>query len=71
MDVGNLDGRGISGVDIGHDDRTTIKWFTFLFSYLSSMQTTLLALPSHYTLSYAFKLISLRKGFRRNRVCFL
>ena len=32
VDVGGLDRRGISGVDVGHDDRTIIKRFAFLFS---------------------------------------
>ena len=30
VDAGGLDGRGIGGVDVGHDNRTTIKiWFAF------------------------------------------
>ena len=58
MDTGGLDRRGIDGVDIGHDDRTTIKiWFAFSFMQFILLQTSL---PSYCafttpTLAYAFK----------------
>ena len=57
MDVGGLDGRGIDGVDVGHDDRTTIKLgLHFYLCNLPLLQTALLALLSYYTLMNAFKL---------------
>ena len=44
------------GVDIGHDDRTTIKLSLYFYlCNLPLLQTVLLALLSHYTLPYAFK----------------
>ena len=54
VDSGGLNGRGIGGVDVGHDDRTTIKWFAFLFYYLPSLQTSYL-LYLYYAYEYAFK----------------
>ena len=72
MDAGGLDGKGIDGVDVGHNDRTIIKRFAFLFCCLSLLQTTLL--PYYFccipfrTLSYAFKLISFQNGFNRNEI---
>ena len=54
VDAGSLDGRGIAGVDVGHDDQTIIKQFVFLFCYLPSLQTTYL-LSFYYAYEYAFK----------------
>ena len=46
-----------SGVDVSHDDRTTIKLgLHFRLCNLPLLQTALLALFSYYNLTNAFKL---------------
>ena len=53
MDPGGLDGKGIGGVDVGHDNRTTINWFAFCFEQFTFTFTVnyftflLLSLHSH------------------------
>ena len=43
MDVDSLDGRGIGEVDVGHDDRTTLK-SGFLFNCVIYITANLLKL---------------------------
>ena len=63
MDAGGLNGRGIGEVDVGHDDRTTIKiWFAFLL-YNLLYYKPLYLLYIHYTLPYAFKVNIFMKLF--------
>ena len=58
-----LDSRGIGGVDIDHDDRTTIIQFAFTSCNLHLLQTVILyLLYIHYTLPYVFKLTSSEMG---------
>ena len=62
MDASGLNERGIDRVDVGHDDRTTIKLGLHFYScYLPSLQTALLALlPLCLHIHFQVKNISLR-----------
>ena len=63
MDAGGLDGRTIGGVDVGHDDRTTIIRFAFLFCYLSLLQN---ALFPHYFCYTPFRMLSKLNSLYQN-----
>ena len=56
MDAGGLDGRGIDEVDVGHDDRTTLKsGLYFTLSNLSLLQTSLIAYCLQYIYEHVFQ----------------
>ena len=57
MDASGLDERGIGEVDVGHDDRTTLKsGLYFSLSKLSLLQTT--SPPYLLYIQYALTLLS-------------
>ena len=65
VDAGGLDGRGIDKVDVGHDDRTTLKSGLHLLIAIYSY----CKLNSSFTMfSYNFKLTSLRTSFNHTKV---
>ena len=67
VDTGGLNERGIDGVDVCHDDRTTIIQFAFRFFYLPLLQTALLAShPLHS--SVCFQVNIFWNGFNRNEI---
>ena len=51
VEVGSLDGRGIGEVDVGHDDRTTLKFGLHFFEQFT-LTVNLLTYSLHLLLSY-------------------
>ena len=61
MDAGGLDRREIDKVDVGHDDRTTLKSGLHLYlCNLSLLQTSLIAYCLQYIYEYMFQVKHLR-----------